>query len=1162
MSGHDPEAQGLVLTIFAAPRSGSSMLSALLGHHPEINSYWELFRPDVVSEPLARAANLAVGGPRAYLWSLIGERSSNPGALLDELLRLQPAGRRVQAYKILNAQTGHDGELHLPHLTRYTIKRDIIASPRPSLYVVLERRNKLAAYVSQLLASRHHRWHGQSTADLSVVVNATSFAAFESETHRWYDWVRKTLVAQRRRILSIDYEELETHAPLVLQRVLAFMGVAPIAYDALLRIEPIDPRLNAAAYVKQAPRQLERQIANLRELPQHVIQRYLSSSGFAHGDKRTPRDETPRDERRLDWHGRPPRMAPGGNNFALRVRGARHLQRWRRTALNCGGPRAIEEACTTTREQHRWYEEVKDRARLRRGSHRQQWHAYLVDIYGEHLRGFSDSTAMVDTGLLEFFWASAPGRASFEATWACAHCGELERGTLWAPLQDAALNRHLLEAHEDAWLCGCGPQPHSAQSASSRSRVNDARVCQFADACLQTAASVAFHPERLSFPGFFVSRRRPGHVPWPQPQPQPPRTFIDDSSEPPPRDELQRGLPDHVWVEVLRIARNDVASLDGTTTCTVGQLWMWLAPGSGIWYNVGRTLDWRGSQRFQRLWALHKRPCLEAQRRGYDSIQFDAWDGQFTREIVDCRGASLPNANVSWHSACTPSHVKLLAGTPPRDRYAPALEKLTFSGESRACSCDDFFSFLNCVGESSTRPASRQGKRAWLEQPSRRPPHVPLSSAESTPHRFQRIQSQPPPSQNEGSAFLTALGAGGAFVVAFDSTRISLMEGERRRSTGGPKVAFKGRGLQDRLKESLCVRNGPFDADRFGSIRASFISERVPNTFCAQPVRDNRVCGTNDLLFLFEATESLWRSSCHRTLFDSCGTQPARCTPPNSTASDIATAQSESLSWFVNTLVGGRPPPLPACPSGPSICDATREASHRGHCEVRGREHLEQSMLSFQRSCVLQPSGRQGLGGSLEPVPEALTTCPPLDPSEKIPGTSIPRSFVPRGLLNNEIQFPCTREVLHFFADALIGLGVINVGERPSSTSAHPAAAATTSPGGGVGQNQEKVPAATAATRRLRAYHVTGSFARGLEGVRRPLELWEHILDASDGPPSGLHLTPERAWPEPSPDVPLPGSGVSTGFGGAPVPLAPSWGYHRAKDYGAPWQRIHTASPI
>lgn len=54
-------------------------------------------------------------------------------------------------------------------------------------------------------------------------------------------------------------------------------------------------------------------------------------------------------------------------------------------------------------------------------------------------------------------------------------------------------------------------------------------------------------------------------------------------------------MPDNAWVEVMRISRFESNTL-ASERCTIGQVFYWVAFGSGIWINVGRSVrDQRGS---------------------------------------------------------------------------------------------------------------------------------------------------------------------------------------------------------------------------------------------------------------------------------------------------------------------------------------------------------------------------------------------------------------------------------------------------------------------------------------------------------------------------------------------------------------------------------------
>ena len=67
----------------------------------------------------------------------------------------------------------------------------------------------------------------------------------------------------------------------------------------------------------------------------------------------------------------------------------------------------------------------------------------------------------------------------------------------------------------------------------------------------------------------------------------------------------------------MRIDRIDLVSHSDTTTCTLGQVWMYLAPGSGIWYNLGRSKRVMTTGQSSMLWwSLPTRPCSIAKDEG------------------------------------------------------------------------------------------------------------------------------------------------------------------------------------------------------------------------------------------------------------------------------------------------------------------------------------------------------------------------------------------------------------------------------------------------------------------------------------------------------------------------------------------------------------------
>ena len=121
------------------------------------------------------------------------------------------------------------------------------------------------------------------------------------------------------------------------------------------------------------------------------------------------------------------------------------------------------------------------------------------------------------------------------------------------------------------------------------------------------------------------------------------------------------------------------------------------------------------------------------------------------------------------------------------------------------------------------------------------------------------------------------------------------------------------------------------------------------------------------------------------------------------------------------------------------------------------------------------------------------------------------------------------------FVNALIGVGVITVkgGEGPAGESA-------------------------SGVRRLKAQLARSTLTRKLPPTwgTQPLELWEHTLDAHDGPASGPHQTPWAIREQHTSVGNVPYSELAPDFGGATVPLAPSWGYHKVGNHGQNWRLL------
>ena len=304
---------------------------------------------------------------------------------------------------------------------------------------------------------------------------------------------------------------------------------------------------------------------------------------------------------------------------------------------------------------------------------------YLGRVYGI-------DAAPVEVGKLGFFWDSLPNRSSFAVTLQCIDCARayLEPQRMWAPVQDAILSPSMMDrimANQSAIRiaqCPSKPNPN----------------CKGPCKCELQFIMSNYVPSMFRFPGAFVRREK-----WS-------RSSTNGAMSGP-----MNGVPDHTWVEVVRIGRLDDKGIvppmhrgltveeynrgtlySGNDVATKGQVWFYLGLGSGIWWNTGTSLVLNVGYEGE------KPSCEFAAARGYDSIQMTRSFAGFSYEIVDCRGvkAAPKEHGLSWSAACPPEHVTLRSGV-PTPRYAPALAAVP-EEHWEPCRCDMSLDHLNCHG--------------------------------------------------------------------------------------------------------------------------------------------------------------------------------------------------------------------------------------------------------------------------------------------------------------------------------------------------------------------------------------------------------------------------------------------------------------------------------
>ncbi len=230
-----PDRVSVRFVVVAARRTGSNMLCTLLDSHPEILCHHEIFNPRGIFCALSlRQTDFALGS--------MTERDADPVAFVDRVWR-RPEGRRCVGFKLTSGQA----EPVLAH---------VVADPSVRK-IVLRRRNRVKAYVSERIAERLDQWEVYDERDLDsarprLEIDAESLRRHVADNERFYRCVGSRLDDSGQTCLSLDYEDLG--APEQGARLLGFLG-----------IESASAALEARS-VKQNPRDLREVVANFDDL--------------------------------------------------------------------------------------------------------------------------------------------------------------------------------------------------------------------------------------------------------------------------------------------------------------------------------------------------------------------------------------------------------------------------------------------------------------------------------------------------------------------------------------------------------------------------------------------------------------------------------------------------------------------------------------------------------------------------------------------------------------------------------------------------------------------------------------------------------------------------------------------------------------------------------
>ena len=267
-----------LLTILAAPRTGSSLLCALVQNHPDAVQYWELFRNTSENGELS-AADLAIGSLRTHninaeLLQAIESGRRAPGRLLDQLVSDCPGQRRVQAFKLFGTDSNGN-----PHLPRGIVRDQVIGSSRRGRFIILFRRNVLEVFVSQLAAALSDVWAGAGTQG-QVHVDPLNFAAFEEQYLEWYAWAREELNRAGKPFLELEYNELAADLDTTWERVQRFLDIPAMSVSTTYAGEPLLAGWSVTDFEKQSATPLSTRISNFDELLDIDREKF---AGYANG---------------------------------------------------------------------------------------------------------------------------------------------------------------------------------------------------------------------------------------------------------------------------------------------------------------------------------------------------------------------------------------------------------------------------------------------------------------------------------------------------------------------------------------------------------------------------------------------------------------------------------------------------------------------------------------------------------------------------------------------------------------------------------------------------------------------------------------------------------------------------------------------------------------
>lgn len=194
--------------ILSAPRSGSNMLCSMLNSHPEILCHHELFNPSGIFCALhLRDTDFPLNKIS------ISQRNNHPINFLNSIWQHHQYESCV-GFKMTHIQ---DQQVFTAVIADHSIKK-----------IVLERRNVIKRYVSQIIAERNNIWEdygiSESTAPLEKIkIDADLLKQNIKFNQHFYKSIKNQLNNTAQTYLQLEYESLMKTE--IQQKILNFLNL-------------------------------------------------------------------------------------------------------------------------------------------------------------------------------------------------------------------------------------------------------------------------------------------------------------------------------------------------------------------------------------------------------------------------------------------------------------------------------------------------------------------------------------------------------------------------------------------------------------------------------------------------------------------------------------------------------------------------------------------------------------------------------------------------------------------------------------------------------------------------------------------------------------------------------------------------------------------------